>query len=119
MNIKPIRTELEYKTALQSISAMFDNAPEVNTPQGDFFEVMCLLIEDYEKKHFPIEPPNPVEAIKFRMQQQGLTPKDLATAIGSKHRVLEILSYKRKVTLPMIRKLHKQFGIPLRSLVGV
>lgn len=119
MNIKPIRTELEYKTALQSISAMFDNAPEVNTPQGDFFEVMCLLIEDYEKKHFPIEPPNPVEAIKFRMQQQGLTPKDLATAIGSERRVLEILSSKRKVTLPMIRKLHKLFGIPLSSLVGV
>lgn len=119
MQIKPIRTEQDYEAALRSVSPMFDNEPEMNTPEGDYFEVMCLLIEEYERKHYPIEAPDPVEAIKFRMEQQGLTVKDLATAIGKENRVYEILNHKRNLTLPMIRKLHAQFGIPLRSLVGV
>lgn len=119
MQIRPIRTEQDYKAALFAIEPMFDNEPEMNTPEGDFFEVMCLLIEEYEKKHYPVEPPDPVEAIKFRMEQLGLTAKDLAPAIGRENRVYEILNHKRNLTLPMIRKLHTQFGIPLRSLVGV
>lgn len=119
MKIRPIKTEQDYKAALVAVEPMFDNEPEMNTPEGDFFEVMCLLIEEYEKKHYPVEPPDPVEAIKFRMEQLGLTAKDLAPAIGRENRVYEILNHKRNLTLPMIRKLHTQFGIPLRSLVGV
>lgn len=119
MQIKPIRTEQDYEAALKVVSPMFDNEPELNTPEGDYFEVMCLLIEEYEKRHYPIEAPDPIEAIKFRMEQQGLTVKDLEAAIGKSNRVYEILNRKRKLTLPMIRRLHCQFGIPLRSLIGV
>ncbi|AXC64765.1 helix-turn-helix domain-containing protein [Salmonella enterica] len=119
MQIKPIRTEQDYQAALRIVSPMFDNEPEMNTSEGDFFEVMCLLIEEYEKKHYPIDPPDPVEAIKFRMEQQGLTVKDLEPAIGKTNRVYEILNGNRKLTLPMIRNLHNQFGIPLESLIGV
>ncbi|EGT5656613.1 transcriptional regulator [Citrobacter braakii] len=118
MNIKPIRTEQEYDAALRAVEPMFENEPGLNTPEGDYFEVMCLLIEDYEKKHYPIEPPSPVEAIKFRMDQQGLSAKDLEPAIGKSNRVYEILNGTRTLTLPMIRRLHSQLGIPLESLVG-
>ncbi len=118
MQIKPIRNEDDYNVALKVVSPLFDNEPEIDTPEGDFFEVMCLLIEEYEKKHYPIEPPQPIEAIKFRMEQQGLTVKDLEPAIGRANRVYEVLNGTRKLTLPMIRNLHKQFKIPLESLVG-
>lgn len=116
--IKPIKTEQDYEAALSAVSPLFDNEPDVNTPEGDYFEIMCVLIEEYEKKHYPIDPPDPVEAIKFRMEQQGLTVKDLETAIGKSNRVYEVLNRKRNLTLPMIRKLHAQFGIPLTSLIG-
>lgn len=118
MQIKPIRTEQDYEAALRAVSPMFDNEPTPNSPEGDFFDVMCLLIEDYEKKHYPIDPPDPIEAIKFRMEQQGLTAMDLVPAIGQKNRVYEVLNGTRNLTLPMIRRLHSQFGIPLESLVG-
>ncbi|MCC7824166.1 helix-turn-helix domain-containing protein, partial [Klebsiella pneumoniae] len=71
MNVKPIRTEQDYEAALRAVEPFFDNEPAPDTPEGDFFEVMCLLIAEYEKKHYPIEPPTPIEAIKFRMEQQG------------------------------------------------
>lgn len=118
MQIKPIKTKQDYEAALRTVSPMFDNEPQMNTPEGDYFEIVCLLIEEYEKKHYPIDAPDPVEAIRFRMEQQGLTVKDLASAIGKENRVYEILNRKRTLTLPMIRKLHAQFGIPLSSLVG-
>lgn len=118
MQIKPIRTKRDYKAALSAVKPMFDNAPPVDTPEGDYFEVMCILISEYENKHFPIEFPDPIEAIKFRMEQQGLTVKDLEPAIGKSNRVYEVLNRKRNLTLPMIRKLHTLFGIPLNSLIG-
>ncbi|SMG60304.1 helix-turn-helix domain-containing protein [Cedecea sp. NFIX57] len=118
MNIKPVRTEQDYEEALRAVSPLFDNEPEPGSPEGDFFEIMCLLIEEYEKKHYPIDPPEPVEAIKFRMDQMGLTVRDLEPAIGQSNRVYEVLNGKRNLTLPMIRRLHNQFGIPLKSLVG-
>lgn len=105
MQIRPIKTEQDYKAALVAVEPMCDNEPEMNTPEGDFFAVMCLLIEEYEKKYYPVEPPDPVEAIKFRMEQVGLNAKDLAPAIGRENRVYEILNHKRNLTLPMIRKL--------------
>lgn len=119
MQIKPIKTEQDYEAALRAIEPMFDNEPEIDTPKGDFFEIMCVLINEYENKHYPIETPDPIEAIKFRMEQQGLTVKDLEPAIGKSNRVYEILNHKRSLTLPMIRRLHTQLGIPLRSLVGL
>lgn len=118
MQIKPIRNEQDYEAALNAVSPFFDNEPPLNSPEGDFFEVMCLLIEAYEKKYHPITPPDPIEAIKFRMEQQGLTVKDLENAIGKTNRVYEILNGKRNLTLPMIRRLHSQYGIPLESLIG-
>ncbi|BBV63626.1 helix-turn-helix domain-containing protein [Kluyvera ascorbata] len=119
MTIKPIKTEQDYKAALKAVEPYFDNEPAVDTPEGDYFEVMCLLIEEYEAKNHPIDPPEAIEAILFRMEQQGLTVKDLEPAIGKSNRVYEVLKGTRTLTLPMIRRLHKQFGIPLESLVGI
>lgn len=117
MNIRPIRNEEDYRAALKAVSPLFDHEPEPNTPEGDFFEVMIVLIEAYEKKHFPVDLPDPIEAIKFRMEQSGLTAKDLMPAIGRSNRVYEILNRKRSLTLPMIWKLHSLYGIPAESLI--
>jgi HTH-type transcriptional regulator / antitoxin HigA len=116
--IKPIRTEEEYEMALRAISPLFEEQHELGTPESDFIIVVSMLIEEYEKIHYPIEPPDPIEAIKFRMEQMGLTAKDLEPAIGHSGRVSEILNRKRSLTLPMIRKLHAMFKIPVESLIG-
>lgn len=117
MEIRPIHTEADYKAALQVVSAYFDNEPEPGTPDGDRFEVLLTLVEAYEARHYPVELPDPVEAIKFRMEQGGLTPKDLVPAIGRLNRVYEILARKRPLTLAMIWRLHEKFGIPAESLI--
>jgi len=117
MNIRPIHTEDDYRTAMQEVSAYFDNEPEPGTEEGDRFEVLLTLVEDYEARHFPVDLPDPVEAIKFRMEQGGLTPKDLQPMIGRPNRVYEILNRKRPLTLSMIRKLHAGLGIPAESLI--
>lgn len=117
MEIRPIHTEDDYKTALRDVSAYFDTEPDPGTPDGDRFEVLLTLVEAYEAKHYPIDFPDPVEAIKFRMEQAGMSPKDLVPAIGRLNRVYEILNRKRSLTLNMIWKLHEQFGIPAESLI--
>ena len=117
MDIRPIRNEQDYKAALKEAARLFENPPEPNTPEGDQFEVMLTLIESYESKHFPVELPDPVEAIKFRMEQSGLTVRDLTAAIGHPNRVYEVLNRKRNLTLPMIRRLHSLFGIPAECLI--
>ncbi|CRY53734.1 Antitoxin HigA [Yersinia intermedia] len=117
MIIRPIRNEEDYRAALKAVSPLFDHEPEPNTPEGDFLEVMIVLIEAYEQKHFPVDLPDPVEAIKFRMEQSCLSAKDLMPAIGRSNRVYEILNRKRSLTLPMIWKLHTLFGIPAESLI--
>lgn len=117
MNIRPIRTEQDYQEALKAVSPLFDNEPEPGTPEGDYLEVMITLIEAYEAKHFPVDLPNPVGAIRFRMEQSGLSATDLVPAIGRKNRVYEVLNGKRALTLPMIWKLHEMFGIPAESLI--
>ena len=117
MDIRPIRTDEDYRMAQRELSAYFDNEPEPNTPDGERFEVLLTLAEAYEDKHFPIDLPNPIEAIKFRMEQSGLTAKDLEPAIGRTNRVYEVLNGKRALTLPMIWKLHAMFGIPAESLI--
>jgi HTH-type transcriptional regulator/antitoxin HigA len=117
MSIQPIRTDDDYRAAMREISAYFDNEPEPATPEGDRFEILLTLAEAYEAKHFPVDLPDPVEAIKFRMEQAGLTAKDLEPMIGRSNRVYEILNRKRSLTLAMIRKLHDGLGIPAESLI--
>ena len=118
MNIQPIRTKADYKRALREVSAYFDNEPEPGSEDGDRFEILATLVEAYEAKHFPIEAPDPIEAIRFRMEQGGLTAKDLVPSIGQQNRVYEVLNRKRGLTLDMIRNLHRNLGIPAESLIG-
>ena len=119
MNIHPIRTKADYKRALREVSAYFDNEPEPGSADGDRFEILTTLVEAYEAKHFPIDAPDPIEAIRFRMEQGGLTVKDLVPSIGRPNRVYEVLNRKRGLTLEMIRNLHRNLGIPAESLIGV
>lgn len=119
MNIQPIRSEADYKEALREVSKYFDNEPEPGTEDGDRFEIMVTLVEAYEAKHYPMDPPDPIEAIKFRMEQAGLTPKDLIPSIGQRNRVHEVLNGTRALTIKMIRNLHRNLGIPAESLIGV
>ena len=119
MNIHPIRTKADYKRALREVSAYFENEPEPGSEDGDRFEILATLVEAYESKHFPIEAPDPIEAIRFRMEQGGLTVKDLVPSIGQPNRVYEVLNRKRGLTLEMIRNLHRNLGIPAESLIGV
>ena len=119
MNIHPIRTKADYKRALREVSAYFDNEPEPGSADGDRFEILTTLVEAYEAKHFPIDAPDPIEAIRFRMDQGGLTVKDLVPSIGQPNRVYEVLNRKRGLTLEMIRNLHRNLGIPAESLIGV
>ena len=114
MNIKPIKTEQDYTNTLSQIESLMDAKP--NTPQMDELEVLTTLVEAYEEQHYMMEAPDPIEAIKFRMEQEGLKQKDLITIVGSKSRVSEILNKKRKLTIEMIRNLHNQLHIPIESL---
>ena len=115
--IQPIRTEADYEAALKLVAPYFDNEPEPDSDAGAHFEAMVTLIEAYEAKHYPIAPPDPVQAIKFRMEQQGLTPADLVPMIGQRNRVYEVLNGKRKLTMAMVWKLHTGLGIPAESLI--
>ncbi|MFH0919010.1 MAG: hypothetical protein V1913_01495 [Fibrobacterota bacterium] len=116
MNIKPIKTEADYKSALAAIRKLWDVEP--NTPEGDKLEILITLVEAYEAKHYPMAPPNPVDAIKFRMEQDGLRSVDIARIIGGKNRVSEMLSGKKPLTLKMIKNLHNKLGMPYESLFG-
>lgn len=111
-----IHNEEEYESALKQIEGLWNARP--GTPQYDLLEVLVILVETYEKETVKILPPNPVEAIKFRMEQGGLTSKDLRPILGPRSRVEEILQGTRRLTLPIIRNLHAKLGIPLESLVG-
>jgi HTH-type transcriptional regulator/antitoxin HigA len=115
MNIKPIRTKADYRAALKEIETLMSAGP--GTPQGERLDVLVTLVEAYEKKHFPMDLPDAVEAIKFRMEQMGLGPKDLVPMIGQLNRVYEVLNRKRPLTLKMIWRLHRELGIPAESLL--
>ncbi len=115
MSIKPIRTKKNYQEALIRVEKIWDAKP--NTVKGDELEILSVLIEKYEKDHYKILPPDPVEAIKFRMEQMHLEKKDLAKIIGA-NRVSEVLQKKRGLTIGMIRNLHSTLHIPTDSLVG-
>ena len=115
MDIKVIKTEKDYQQALDRLEVIFD-AP-VDSPEGDEAEILSILIEKYEDMHYPIGPPDPIEAIKFRMEQMDMKKGDLAEIIGYKSRVSEIFSKKRKLTLEMIRRLHEKLKIPYETLI--
>ena len=115
MNIKPIRNDADYRAALKEVEGLM--AAELDTPEGERLDVLVTLIEAYERKHYPLDLPDPVEAIKFEMEQKGLSVKDLEPMIGKSNRVYEILNYKRSLTLSMIWRLNQQLGIPAESLI--
>lgn len=115
MDIKPIKTETDYQDALKRLEMIFDALP--NTAEGDELEVLGVLIDNYEKINSPIDMPDPIEAIKFRMEQLNYNNHDLAQIIGLKSRVSEILNKKRKLSINMIRKLHTALSIPTDVLV--
>ena len=115
MNLKIIKSEKEYEQALERLDYVFDAPPD--TPEGDEAELLVLLIEKYEDENYPIDAPDPIEAIKFRMEQLNLKNKDLAAVLGYRSRVSEILSKKRKLNLNMIRNLHEKLNIPYESLI--
>lgn len=115
MKIQPIKTEADYEAALTEVDRLW-GSPE-DSPAGDRLDVLLVLVEDYEDKHHPIAPPDPIEAIKFRMEQMSLKRKDLEPLIGSRARVAEVINGRRALSLPMIRKLHQSLHIPLESLV--
>lgn len=115
MDINPIKSEQDYRSTLQEIESLM--AAEPGTAEGERLDVLTTLVEAYERKHFPLDLPDPVEAIKFAMDQHGLSMKDLEPMIGRPNRVYEVLSHKRPLTLRMIWKLHKGLGIPAESLI--
>jgi HTH-type transcriptional regulator/antitoxin HigA len=117
MDIKPIKTEVDYNTALKEIERLMEMDLEPDTPEGDRFDVLVTLVEAYEAKYYPMGLPDPIEAIKIRMEDLGLSRKDLEALIGSRGRVSEILNRKRPLTMPMIRRLHEAMHIPLEVLV--
>jgi HTH-type transcriptional regulator/antitoxin HigA len=115
MDIKPVKTEADYQAALKEIESLMMAA--IDTLEGEKLDVLTTLVEAYEAKHFPMDLPDPVEAIKFEMDRRGLTVKDLEPLIGKSNRVYEILNYKRSLSLKMIWKLHEGLGIPAESLI--
>jgi HTH-type transcriptional regulator / antitoxin HigA len=116
MDIKVIKTEEDYNKALKRLEVIFDAS--ANTAEGDEADILGMLIERYEDEHYPIEAPDPIEAIKFRMEQMNMDNQDLAKIIGYKSRVSEIFNHKRKLNLNMIRNLHNKMNIPYESLIS-
>lgn len=117
MNIRPIKTEADYDKVLAEIERLW--GAKAGTPNGDVLDVLLVLTENYEAQHHPIDPPDPVEAIKFRMEQMNLSRKDLEPLIGSRGRVAEVINRRRALSLEMIRNLHRKLHIPLESLFAV
>lgn len=115
MEIKPIRTKRDHVAALRFIEQLM--VAKRNTPDGDRLDVLVTLVEAYEAKHFPLDLPDPIEAIKYVMEQRNLTVKDLVPYIGQANRVYEVLNHKRPLTMAMAWKLHKGLGIPAESLI--
>jgi len=115
MEIRPIRTQTDYQEALGEIELLFDAAQ--NTPEYDRLDILSILVEAYEKTHFPIELPDPIEAIQYYMDTRGWSRRDLETCLGSRARVSEVLSRKRTLTLEMIRKLNQELRIPAEILI--
>ena len=115
--IRPLRSEADYAAALDEIERHFDKEPKPGTPTADCFDLLALVIEDYENKHWPIEPPDPVDAIRYRMATGGFTQAELGRLIGSRQRASDILKRRRRLTMRMAWKLHRDWGIPAEALI--
>jgi len=115
IELKPIRTEADYEAALAELKGLW--GAKSGSPKGDQLDILATLIDAYEAKHHPIDPPDPIEAIRFRMEQQGITRKDLEPMIGTRARVAEVLNRKRSLSIEMIRRLHDQLGISAEVLI--
>lgn len=116
MTIRPIKNDSDHESALKRIHALM--SAKAGTDEGDELDILATLVDAYEAKHFPVETPDPIEAIRFRMEQMGLERKDLEPFIGSRARVSEVLNKRRGLSLKMIRALHKELDIPLEVLIG-
>ncbi len=114
-SLKPIRTDADYEAALAEIERLWGT--RVGTPEGDRLDILATLVDAYENEHYPMDPPDPIEAIKFRMEQQGLTRKDLEGILGSRTRVAEVLNRRRNLSINMIRRLHEKLGISAEVLL--
>ena len=113
--VKPIRTRRDYESAMRAVKSLW--SARAGTPEGDRLDVLATLIDAYEAEHYPMDPPDPIEAIKFRMEQQGLNRKDLAKILGTRTRVSEVLNRRRNLSIEMIRQLHKKLGISAEVLI--
>lgn len=113
--LKPIKTKADYEASLAEVERLW--GARNGTPEGDRLDILATLIDAYESQHYPIDPPDPIEAIKFRMEQQGLTRKDLAGILGSRTRVAEVLNRRRGLSISMIRRLHEKLGISVEVLI--
>ncbi len=114
-NLKPIRTKADYEAALAAIERLW--GARAGTPEGDRLDILATLVDAYENEHYPMDPPDPIEAIKFRMEQQGLDRKDLADILGSRTRVAEVLNRRRGLSINMIRRLREKLGISVEVLI--
>jgi HTH-type transcriptional regulator/antitoxin HigA len=115
MDIRPIKTEADYQAALQRVEALLE--AQSNTPEGDDLDILVTLLSAYEEQHYPILPPDPIEALVYWMEARDLTRRDLEPLLGSRARVAEILNRRRRLTLEMIRRLHNELGIPAEILI--
>ncbi|MES1148862.1 MAG: XRE family transcriptional regulator [Bradyrhizobium guangdongense] len=116
--IRPLRSESDYGAALDEIERYFENEPKPGTPDGDRFDLLALVIEDYERKHWPIDPPNAIDAIRYRMETGGYTQADLGRLLGSRQRASDILTRRRSLTMRMAWRLHREWGIPAEALIA-
>lgn len=116
--IRPLRTEADYDAALEEIEQYFNNEPDPGTPEADRFDLLALVIEDYERKNWPIDPPCAVDAIRYRMEAGGYTQADLGRLLGSRQRAYDILNGKRALTMRMAWRLNREWGIPADALIA-
>ena len=115
--IRPLRSESDYDSALEEIERYFESEPKPGTPEGDRFDLLALVIEDYERKHWPIDPPDAVHAIRYRMETGQHTQADLGRLLGSRQRASDILARKRPLTMRMAWRLHREWGILAEALI--
>jgi HTH-type transcriptional regulator/antitoxin HigA len=115
--VRPLRNEADYEAAVDAIERYFDKEPEPGTSEADRFDLLALVIEDYERKRWPIEPPDPIDAIRYRMETGNFSQADLGRLVGSRQRASDILRRKRRLTMKMAWALHRKWGIPAEALI--
>jgi HTH-type transcriptional regulator/antitoxin HigA len=116
--IRPLRSEADYDAALEEVERYFENEPKPGTPEADRFDLLALIIEDYERKCWPIDPPDAIDAIRYRMETGGYTQVDLGRLLGSRQRASDVLSKRRPLTMRMVWRLHREWGIPAEALIA-